>query len=329
MHEPSKHPVLNADPFPGHPDFNGPLTLETQSYERIELAGDPPYQDSLRYGIEVADGSGETVILKVKGVELFVDPGTEYEELHGQFKDCEFNVLSRNYERDFLQANAEFYACVAGRIHQVTACCPRLDVLSIAAGQGYELDTVFARGREGKFLGLDPSEQMLRVLEGKDDRYPETAIHTRVARAHALLEEHVREDIIDTIGRPTLVTCVAGLHVIDKTGRSEGDALGKQVRPILAAVVDMMQSGGFIVVGNYYHKTDADYERFAQIWHDKQVANGVANPHQPTPPNKLFTPQQMGRMLEGLGLNVDRMSPNDDVMCSTGIRGYVMVARKL
>ncbi|MCB9029847.1 MAG: hypothetical protein H6619_02265 [Deltaproteobacteria bacterium] len=320
--------LLETDLFPGHPDFQGPLLEGTETFELRDLSSYLRYETALANAKQDATYSGKPLIVRYSDVELLVEPGSNYPELRDRFRGREFRQFSDAYDRDYIKPLALFYDRVSGAIERHISDSRENSVLSIGAGTGFELESAFqdrhSRGTWGVFLGVDPSSRSLRILEKKAEAFERVVTHTRIASAHSLKVEEVRQDIINTIGLPTLVTCIRALNEIDATNRQPGDDLGARLIPMLRALKNLTCSvHGTIIIADLYFQNEEAYQRYAENFRQSPLDKGSHEPVNPKLPEELLMPKQVGYLLERSGFLVNNISYCHS---DSGVSGYVIEA---
>jgi SAM-dependent methyltransferase len=182
-------------------------------------------------------------------------------------------------------------------------------MLDVGCGTGFGLRETFAALNGGRYVGIDPAESMLRVLNRTAQGFPSVEVSTRQAKGGILLIDSVRDEILTTLGgRPQIISWLAAMHVVNKH---------EQLGPLVGATAELLDRDGRVVLGNYYHDSVQDFEAFRARYMKTMV-------HQPTPPNQLFNPSQMEAILRTFWLEVESCQ---EMVCTDGLRAYVMVAK--
>jgi SAM-dependent methyltransferase len=269
-------------------------------------------EDGILFGIAECSRVGGPIELELKKVVLTIELGDTPAAIFSRYKEHEFDAHAADYELKFIQRNIAMYAVAAETLRRVggTFSDP-LRMLDIACGTGFALREAYVGRASGKYFGIDSAEKMLGALTKTAKTFPDVEVTTRLAKAGILSIDSVQQEILSELGgRPQLICWIAAMHVINKH-----DPLG----PLLEASRSMLDERGRVVVGNYFHRSQADFEAFRHRYVD--VAKML---HQPTPPAQLFTPEQMEAVLRAHWLQVESC---EEVLCTDGLRAYVMVAK--
>jgi SAM-dependent methyltransferase len=311
MQIPNLGPLRHPSPPHDEGQARDPNSLPNQSVPiLIDVNPELSIEDGIRIGMSEVEARNASITLRLKGIELDIEPQDSFQANFSRYKEHEFNAFAASYERDFIRRNDAMYSVAANTLKQE---CARyqdpLRMLDVGCGTGFGLRETFAGRVGGGYFGIDPAENMLQVLERTALSLPTIEVSTRQAKGGILRIDSVQDEIINTLGgRPQLITWLAAMHVVNKH---------EQLGPLIGATAELLDRDGRVVIGNYYHNSADDFEAFRQRYMQTMI-------HQPTPPCQLFNACQMEAILRTFWLEVISCQ---EMVCTDGLRAYVMVAK--
>lgn len=311
---PYSDPRITLHPASPRDDQSGPDPVPEVERREAPLVVVPTahtIEDGIELGIREVNERQGPITLQLKGIELSIEPQDSFQSIFARYKELEFNAHAATYERDFIQRNWAMYSVAAETLRREALCyADPLRMLDVGCGTGFAFRETFSGRQSGRYFGIDPAENMLRGLERVAKENPAIEIVARQAKAGILLIDSVQDEIVSALGgKPQLVCWLAAMHVVNKH-----EHLGPQI----SATADLLDEHGRVIIGNYFHNSAADFEAFRERYMRSMI-------HQPTPPSQLFNPSQMEAILRVNWLEVVSCQ---EMVCTDGLRAYVMVAKR-